>query len=628
MTSRRKFIKQSFLSGWMLYKGPRFWLPAADGRFNFLSKHLKIGLDPHYPKLTSFDIDGLGQSQFGIDPLLTNYLQPRENEYLSRVKGNVIAYYLKGYEKKPAWEIKCEEKKIIVITNYTGAADKPAPLPIVIAQQINHCTVLGKMTAENLLSFPSLLHLPGRGSLKIECDRPDVNLFYDAYRYHLKNEKGDPFVKLEFSAADSEKPSITYTLEVTCIYPDIKEIRHLPVFDGLKRNFINIFQLNPRIKVLANNSASDACTFTLFLYAEMARNTPKLAKGLSAIDLIKSSAEVYLDGFKGYGQVGNKQSYGWQSKYDSSDSAPSLIISACYYIQESKDNTWAEAHYDGIKSWADKMIQTDTNQDGIIEYGYSGNSGSWDDKDFKRPANWWDTIGFGYEDAYSNALAYQAVKVLSAVALSLNKTSDSKYFSLFADKLKGNYFDHFFNKDTGVLAGWRSEDGRLHDYYFTFVNSVAVTYGLLTKEQGKLVMGNLLQKMKAVGFTDFTLGLPGNLVPVRSEDYVHHVKRWGYGEKPDGSDGFQIYENGGATGCFAYFTIKALYRIDMHNEADEIFLAMMQSFKTGGFEGHCEESTYTKDWKAWDGTCWGYEGFLVDNYLPLLAVFDWASAAN
>src|SRR5882757_2142391 len=31
---------------------------------------------------------------------------------------------------------------------------------------------------------------------------------------------------------------------------------------------------------------------------------------------------------------------------------------------------------------------------------------------------------------------------------------------------------------------------------------------------------------------------------------------------------------------------------------------------------------YTKDWKAWDGKCWGYEGYLVDNYLTQLAVYD------
>ena len=41
----------------------------------------------------------------------------------------------------------------------------------------------------------------------------------------------------------------------------------------------------------------------------------------------------------------------------------------------------------------------------------------------------------------------------------------------------------------------------------------------------------------------------------------------------------------------------------------------------GPFRAHCGNGM-SKDWKAWDGTCWGYEGFLVDNYYTLLAVLD------
>jgi hypothetical protein len=363
----------------------------------------------------------------------------------------------------------------------------------------------------------------------------------------------------------------------------------------------------------------------MFLYAEMARRTPKLADGLSALDLIRLSLDVYLGGYKGYGQVGyyyNNQ-YGWLSKFDSSDSAPSLIISSCYYILDTKDVVWAGKNYAGIKSWADKMMQADTNGDGIIEYGHTGNTGSWDQKPFQRPSNWWDAIGFGHDDAYSNALAYRAVTLLAEVAFAVGETDDSKELSAFAGKLKANYFKHFYNADTGVLAGWRSADGKLHDYYFTFVNGVAVCYGLLTVEQGLQIMQRMLQKMNEVGYTNFKSGLPGNLIPVPPADYVAHEKRWGHGDKPDGSDAFQIYENGGATGCYAYFTIKALYDLGMRKEADEIFIPMMEGYKENGFDGHCEGSSYTKDWKTWDGECWGYEGFLVDSYLPMLAIYDW-----
>ena len=149
------------------------------------------------------------------------------------------------------------------------------------------------------------------------------------------------------------------------------------------------------------------------------------------MDLIRSTLDVYLGGYKGYGQTGyfyNNQ-YGWLSKYDSSGSTPSLVIAACYYILDAGDKDWARKNYAVIKGWADKMMRTDTNGDGIIEYGHTGNTGSWDMKPFQRPANWWDAIGFGHDDAYSNALAYRAVMQLAEVAALIGETEDQKSFS-------------------------------------------------------------------------------------------------------------------------------------------------------------------------------------------------------
>ena len=42
------------------------------------------------------------------------------------------------------------------------------------------------------------------------------------------------------------------------------------------------------------------------------------------------------------------------------------------------------------------------------------------------------------------------------------------------------------------------------------------------------------------------------------------------GVREDNADGFQKYENGGATGCFAYFTLAALYDVGRGAEADAI----------------------------------------------------------
>jgi hypothetical protein len=47
----------------------------------------------------------------------------------------------------------------------------------------------------------------------------------------------------------------------------------------------------------------------------------------------------------------------------------------------------------------------------------------------------------------------------------------------------------------------------------------------------------------------------------------------------------------------------------------------LRALEAGAFQGDCDNGM-TKDWRAWDGECWGYEGFLVDNYWGLLAVVE------
>lgn len=127
-----------------------------------------------------------------------------------------------------------------------------------------------------------------------------------------------------------------------------------------------------------------------------------------------------------------------------------------------------------------------------------------------------------------------------------------------------------------------------------------------------------LQKMKSVGYSRFDIGLPGNLVPIRKEDYVDSRKRFGGSALADGSDEFQIYENGGASACYAYFTIQALRILGRVKESNAILYPMMQSFEDGRFQGRAS-GRLTYDWMDWEGNPHGYEGLLVDNYLTLFA---------
>jgi hypothetical protein len=82
-----------------------------------------------------------------------------------------------------------------------------------------------------------------------------------------------------------------------------------------------------------------------------------------------------------------------------------------------------------------------------------------------------------------------------------------------------------------------------------------------------------------------------------------------------------LYENGGATACFAYFTLAALYDLGRQQEADRMLVPLLVAIEKGGFQGKGARGM-SNDWKALDGTPWGYEGFLVDHYYALLAAME------
>ena len=347
-----------------------------------------------------------------------------------------------------------------------------------------------------------------------------------------------------------------------------------------------------------------------------------LADGLTALDVVRESLDRYLSGVPGFGIPGYRGLGGTEppaTRPAFLDSYPSLLIAAADYVQATGDTAWALRQYAGLKRWLDALLLMDRSGSGLFEYPCSGNSDP-SRKPNDNVSNWWDDIGFGHEDAYGNALAYRALRQMGKVFDAIDKRGDAACCRSAADTLRRVYWRTFYNPQTGVLAGWRSADGKLHDYSFLWVNGAAVHYGLVPKDKADAIMDRLMAKLKAVGFTRFDLGLPGNLTPVAMKDYRELRARFGGGQKDDGSEGFQHYENGGATACFAYFTLAALYDLGRRDEADRMLLPLLGAFDRNDFEGRDPVTNRSKDWKSWDGAAYGYEGFLADNYYALLAV--------
>jgi hypothetical protein len=620
MNNPFRSVATTVVLGWSLLAGHAFRFARAeaatipDDSGQLESPNMQVRLSMNQPGIESLDIDSLGLSKRGANIMGAPAKAATNADYAVKgstiLGGKEVEYRQIGRpaEESPAWTIQLTGRQIKLISIWSPG-ENPEPIRFVL--DTSHCrtTLLGVFGPKGGLQLPAVMHLPGQGQFRISAKGMDAPaLGYANARAGLT---------ITFPPANAAAPRVEYQLDVTAIYPDVPGIANDHRFDSFRRNWLNVMQLNPSHRVLANNTHSTSCAFCYYEYADIAAKTPPLADGLSALDIVRQTLDAILAGGKAYG-LPAKGNF----PVESSDTFPSMLIAAEDCVQGGKSDAWLAANYAGLKKWADKMLATDTDGDGLFKYAVSGNSGIWPNGFPKiRPSNWWDTIGFGHEDAYGNALAYRALGGMEDMARRLGKSEDAARYHQAAEKLHAAYFKTFYDPATGVIAGWRSADGQLHDYYFLFVNGIAIHYGLVPKDKANKIMDILMAKMKEVGYTHFNMGLPGNLITVALKDYVHKTPdgHFGGGVRPDNSDGWQKYENGGATGCFAYFTLAALYDLGRQQEADQILMPMLAEYERGGFEGRGPNGK-SNDWRMWDGTPMGYEGFLSDNYYTLLAV--------
>jgi hypothetical protein len=567
----------------------------------------QISLD--YPGFEGLSVDSLGKQHFPLVQMRPSDGSRRPTG--AEPRGPRVEYRQPGAADSvpPRWAIEIATNEVRLESHWS-ADDPPEPLVLNADNRICHVTLLGTMMTNGDIQLPAIMHFPDQGSFRVSVDPPVMTLLGYAVAHDGRG------VRISFPGATPAHPVVKYRWEVTAIHPPVAGMDADARFDGFRRDWLNILQYSPRWRMLANHVTSDTCAFCYYEYADVAAQTPPLAGGLSALDMVRQTLDRIIGGATAYGMPG----HGLFPEF-SADTLPSLLIAAEDYVQGSHDEAWLRRNYGQLKSWTDKMLATDKEGDGLIDYVLSGDSGSWPQRTLHRPANWWDTIGFGHEDAYANALAYRALRGMELLAHRAKHADDQARYRAAADKLKAAYFKTFYNPATGVLAGWRSTDGRLHDYYFLWVNGIAIRYGLVPRPEANKIMDRLLAKMKAVGYSRFDLGLPGNLIPVSNKDYADHNPRFGGGTNADNSDGFQIYENGGATACFTYFTLAALYDLGRIKDGDQILMPMLDSFAKGDFQGRGPNGM-SKDWRTWNGTCWGYEGMLTDNYYALLAVLD------
>ena len=334
------------------------WEPATQSA-QVTSDYLDATVSLAYPGFTGLSVDSLGKEHF---PQVTMRAPAKPWPEVQAIRhGAWIEYRLPGNPGSgpPRWALKIGRQEIQLESRWS-AVDPPEPLVLEAENSACHVTLLGHLEPDGSVQLPAIMHFPDQGSFRISATPKAVKALGYATGPGDMGANQAKAVKITFPGATREIPVVKYRWEVVAIHPKVAAIGADARFDGFRRNWLNILQLSPHWRMLANHAASDTCAFCYYEYADIAERTPALAKGAAALDLVRQTLDRIMGGANAYGMPG----HGSFPEF-SADTLPSLLIAAQAYIAGSKDQRWLTTNYARLEAWADKMLATDHDGNGL-----------------------------------------------------------------------------------------------------------------------------------------------------------------------------------------------------------------------------------------------------------------------
>jgi hypothetical protein len=473
-------------------------------------------------------------------------------------------------------------------------------------------------TRSRRFHMPGLLSLPDFGLLQIEADSPDVTVLEEVVpdasnaglNLGLSNDgnhtarkayhHGQVALTFELSAPTREV-ALTFRVQperfpriAGCDFSDAR-------WDALRRCWMNAFTLDPASLSLGDNYILGGLGhLAIHWKSDLSVFTPPLLPGLTLHDFFRSALRQTFE--SRVDDSGKMKGYGWEN-------AACNLIALHAYLLGTNDWDFVREHLPTLRKVIDYHLALDADDDGILEAAYHGNHFH----DEKTSLNWWDAFAFGHKDAYGNLVFHQALRRTREILHALGETDLTGRIDAHLAKARASFHRTFYNPQTGVYAGWISADGRVHDYYFTFITAMAINEGLVPDPAvARDMLQRLLDKLDENGYGDFRYGVPGPAAPVDADDRTDWAPMSDWGR----------YENGGFCGQTAYHFLLALYRAGMREQADRILFSMLDTFEhlpthSGLNPGFCKSC----DWRTRDGHPCGYN-YLADNYVFLLAAIQ------
>jgi hypothetical protein len=385
-----------------------------------------------------------------------------------------------------------------------------------------------------------------------------------------------------------------------------------------------------RNSVLANNGLSDPASCSLFYYSEPMLFWNEPVKGVNVAPLLRHSLNYWLTTGSQLYRDGHINSYFDRGEDLNLFQQPALIIAAWHYWTLTRDEAWLKENITKLHRIASYLARHDQDHDGLLESPKSGNA--WTLRQPDRSDFWGEFINFGGKNAYVNAYAFAAWKYLAEMLDAAGQPEGAAYYRSLAEKLRVAYVEKFLSKENGWFVSWISADGEVHDYCHTFVNGMAVAYGIVPPDQGREIMERVVRKSHEIGFENWYLGVPANLLPVRISDLLGPEitidgKNTGPWWKPGGrykteeeaGQFGQRYCNGSVHPALTWPYLLGLQVAGLNEEADRIFNAMLPTAEAGLFQGGIGGAG--AEHFSQNGRPSGYEGYLPESWNFLMTAF-------
>ena len=366
---------------------------------------------------------------------------------------------------------------------------------------------------------------------------------------------------------------------------------------GVRRHWPTVFScFRPEYRGFSNNSASVNCHLSQGPPLEIAAHTERPANGPDPLELGRFTiGQALLDG-GGYGYFRNLYL----------DSDPVVVSAAGRLHQAEPDMAWLRRIESGLVEAVDRMSGMMGEEGLVICRDLSGNSGS-----YRWSTNAMDVVGFGHIDGYVNAWSYRAFRNAAALFAALGRPDRATRCREWAEQIRDAYARQLLNPETGWVAGWRSRDGELHDYAFTWVNGVALAFGLLNPDDAENALRALERLRDEVGPPSARMGIPCNILPIREDDQTL-PKILGLAEPT-----FEKYTDGSLSGWPATYYLRALSIYGLADRARKLAEELDEGYAAGIFNGGMGAG---HEFRSWEGMPTGYEGTLIGCFGPIYAI--------